>query len=103
MLHSSVHATGLSVCRVVLAVALLSAPQAARAAEFHVNTTLDLRDLSTFDGECNAGPAAGGGVLCSLRAAIMEANRLGGPERHIIHVPAGIYQLTLFADLPQPG
>jgi hypothetical protein len=73
---------------------LLTMPLAAQATEFRVNVTLDLADANIGDGVCSAGPAAGETEACSLRAAIMEANALGGPTRHVIHLPAGLYQLT---------
>ena len=75
-------------------VILLMMPLAASAAEFRVNVTLDLADVNLGDGICSAGPAGGEAEACSLRAAIMEANALGGPDRHVIHLPAGLYQLT---------
>ncbi len=57
-------------------------------ATFVVNTTMDSRDTQPGDGV--AIDSAG---YCSLRAAIMEANELDGPD--IIEIPAGIYTLTI--------
>ncbi len=68
---------------------LLAFPLGAEAATFNVNSTADLVDTNPGNGVC----AAAGGV-CTLRAAIIEANALaGGP--HTINVPAGHYILTI--------
>jgi Immunoglobulin domain/Immunoglobulin I-set domain len=67
-------------------------PQSAATVNtFTVTSTLDLPDLSPGDGVCNADnllPAT-----CTLRAAIMESDFLGGDN--VINVPAGTYTLTL--------
>ena len=47
--------------------------RAATAANFLVNSTADSSDSTPGDGVCNAG-----GGACTLRAAIEEANALGG-------------------------
>lgn len=57
------------------------------AATFRVNATTDAVDATPGDGEC-----ATAGAVCTLRAAVQEANALAGPDR--IRVPAGDYQLT---------
>jgi CSLREA domain-containing protein len=57
-------------------------------AVFTVNTTLDTVDVSPGDGE-----AADNDGLCSLRAAIMEANTLEGPDTIIL--PPGFYEITI--------
>ena len=57
-------------------------------AVFTVNTTLDTVDVSPGDGE-----AADSDGLCSLRAAIMEANALEGPNTIIL--PPGFYEITI--------
>lgn len=57
------------------------------AATFSVNSTVDAPDDTPGDASCQS--AAG----CTLRAAIMEANALEGPD--VILVPAGTYHLTL--------
>jgi len=54
--------------------------------DFDVDTTIDAPDTSPGDGVC-----ATRKQLCSLRAAIEEANSLNG--RQWIHVPNGIYPL----------
>src|SRR5206468_8808141 len=69
-----------------------SAPEAITlgppTATFAVNDTSDTPDLSPGDGVClNANG------LCSLRAAVMEANAL--PGNHTISVPTGTYRLTI--------
>ncbi len=77
---------------------LLLTPLVARAAEFTVTAMYDRPDDIPGDGICASTPDAGMPSACTLRAAIMEANALGGPERHVIHVPAGLYQLTYQSD-----
>jgi CSLREA domain-containing protein len=61
---------------------------AATAATFNVNSVADAVDATPGNGTC----ATAGGV-CTLRAAIMEANAL--PGSHTINVPAGLYALTI--------
>ena len=73
-------------------VSLLGAARPCRAAVFVVNTTLDFADPDLTDGQCGASTI--GGRLCSLRAAIQQANALPG-ESHQINVAAGRYDLTL--------
>ncbi len=58
----------------------------AAAATFTVNSTADLPDVNPGDGLC----AAAGGV-CTVRAAIEEANATPGSD--IIDIPAGTYPL----------
>jgi CSLREA domain-containing protein len=58
------------------------------AAAYTVNSTEDLPDGSPGDGACET--ARGSGV-CTLRAAIMEANAQSGADT--IVVPAGLYRL----------
>ncbi len=53
---------------------------------FTVDTTADLIDENTANGTCLPGS-------CSLRAAIMQADVIAGPDVTII-VPSGIYTLT---------
>src|SRR5438094_4578830 len=78
---------------VLLAVLLsLAAVSAVQAATFTVNSTIDAVDASPGNGKCATSTALRG--VCTLRAAIMEANALaGGP--HTIVLPAGTYELTL--------
>lgn len=62
----------------------------AQAAIFTVTSTVDATDIAPGNGLCET--AAGNGV-CTLRAAIQEANAGGGP--HSITLPAGTFTLTL--------
>lgn len=71
---------------------------AAAAATFTLNTTADLADAVPGDGTCET---ATGNGLCSLRAAILEANALAGPDAII--VPAGTYALGIPGDLENGG
>ena len=77
--------------RAVLACAIFAgvAASPASAANWNVNTTADDTDPN-IDGVCFA-PAAGG--LCSLRAAIQEANGNPGPDNVLL--PPGRYELTV--------
>ncbi len=58
------------------------------AIDFTVNTTVDAVDAVPGDGLC-VSPLGN----CSLRAAVQEANALGGDKT--IYIPAGLYVLTL--------
>ena len=58
------------------------------AATFTVNSTLDAVDAVT-DGVCETAPGNG---VCTLRAAITEANAAPGST---IILPAGTYTLTI--------
>ncbi len=58
---------------------------------FVVNSTLDLPDIFPGTGGCDATVTTP--TVCTLRAAIMEANASGGAD--LIILPAGIYTLTL--------
>lgn len=64
-------------------------PVAVTAADFNVTpgATDDLVDLAPGDGVCDAG-----GGVCTLRAAVQEANQTAAGDR--IVVPAGTYVLT---------
>lgn len=67
---------------------LLLAPAQGHATTFTVNNTADAVDANIGDGICQT--AAG---VCTLRAAIQEANASAGvPD--IINLPAGTYTLT---------
>ena len=72
---------------ILLIGALLYPGASGRAATFTVNTTADTVDANPGDGT-----AADNSGHCSLRAAIMEANALYGPD--MIEVPEGVYLLT---------
>lgn len=64
----------------------LSGP--AGAVDFQVNSALDQIDDDVADGLCHT--AAG---TCTLRAAVMQANRISGAGANI-YLPAGTYTLT---------
>ncbi len=81
-------ATVLSVLPLAVGIGLFA--DEAEAAFFIVNSTLDVPEVSPGDGNCN--PQGGVGNTCTLRAAIMEANALGGA--HTIAVASGTYNLT---------
>ena len=74
--------------RLLITVALVLSPSLAAGATFVVNSTLDAVDAVPADGVC----ATAGGV-CTLRAAVQEANALSGA--HVIMLPAGTYPLTI--------
>jgi hypothetical protein len=69
--------------------ALLAPPPAAFAIDLFVNSTLDQIDDDVTDGICHT--AAG---TCTLRAAVMTANRFTGNVRVDIFLPAGEFHLT---------
>jgi CSLREA domain-containing protein len=72
------------------------------AASFTVNSTADSPDLNPGDGLCKA--RVNGQDVCTLRAAILEAN--ASPGADTITVPAGVYELgipVLNDDLPETG
>src|SRR5438552_177020 len=71
-----------------MAFGTLSSPRIVRATPFLVNSTDDAPDAIPGDGIC----AKLTGV-CTLRAAIMEANMLPGTDT--VTLPAGIYRLTI--------
>jgi CSLREA domain-containing protein len=70
-----------------LAILLLTRP--ALATIYTVNSTLDLPDGNTGDGMCATAPP---GSVCTLRAAVMQANAHTGPD--YITMPSGTYVLT---------
>ncbi|MFC1972119.1 right-handed parallel beta-helix repeat-containing protein [Chloroflexota bacterium] len=65
-------------------------PSPALAATFTVNSNGDATDWNPGDGVCETAPGNG---ICTLRAAIQEANALGGPDT--INLPAGTYTLSI--------
>jgi len=73
---------------VVVVQLLLATPLLAK--DFTVDTVLDLQDGNPGDGVC---AAVTGPPNCSVRAAVQEANALGGV--HTITLPEGIYHLTI--------
>ncbi|HEV7646306.1 MAG TPA: carboxypeptidase-like regulatory domain-containing protein [Pyrinomonadaceae bacterium] len=75
----------LTACLIVLSFSI-----AAAAATFVVNNTGDTLDSSLGDGVC-----ADAGSVCSLRAAIAEANALAGADT--ITLPAGVFTQSIIA------
>ncbi|MEP7305923.1 MAG: choice-of-anchor Q domain-containing protein [Acidobacteriota bacterium] len=69
-------------------IATLAAPAIGQADTFTVNSTLDDVDATPGDGICATSCA-----VCTLRAAIQEANALAGTDTII--VPSGTYTLTI--------
>jgi len=80
--------SNLLVILLLVTLALGSSSQPASAANFTVNDSSDAVDNNPGDGSCDVGAGQ-----CTLRAAIMEANALPGPDT--ITLPAGTYTLTL--------
>lgn len=64
----------------------------AHAAAFLVNSVADLPDGGLADGLCDTGSAPFLTGICTLRAAIQQANATVGPDA--ITLPAGVYTLT---------
>jgi CSLREA domain-containing protein len=71
----------------LFALAISSGPS--MAVTFTVNSTADLADSSTTDLACDAG-----GGVCTLRAAIQQANYPIPLAANTINVPAGTYLLS---------
>jgi large repetitive protein len=87
MLKNSFH-PNVFIIMALLVIAMLVVPQAL-AVTFTVNSTDDLSDDLTIPGTCHTAVNT-----CTLRAAVMQANRTSGLGATII-VPAGIYKLTI--------
>ena len=62
-------------------IAGLSMPQNALAAKFVVNSTDDMVDAAPGDGICET---ALGNHICTLRAAVQEANAFAGPDKIVL-------------------
>ncbi|MGH1342158.1 MAG: choice-of-anchor Q domain-containing protein [Nannocystales bacterium] len=75
-----------SACLVALSTSVASTPAHAASVSFSVDTTNDTVDINPGDGLCR--DAEG---YCSLRAAVMELNALGGGA---VSVPAGTFRLA---------
>src|SRR6266545_1657367 len=76
----------------VLGIVFLSsaATEAGAASLLTVTTTSDGTDVNPGDGVCETAP---GNAVCTLRAAVQEANALAGPDT--VSLPSGTYMLTL--------
>jgi predicted outer membrane repeat protein len=79
-----------------LALLLLSLGAGADAAVFNVTNNSDATDISPGDGLCNILPP-GPPPLCTLRAAIMEANVAATPD--VIQIPGNL-SVLLGSNLP---
>jgi hypothetical protein len=79
--------TSLSLAVALLASTMLAAPHAL-AVVFTVNSTIDEPDDLTVPGVCHTAANT-----CTLRAAVMQANRTNGIAT--IMLPPGIYRLTI--------
>jgi hypothetical protein len=78
-------------CLAVFAVCCLT-PGAAHAATFVVNASWDGVDVAPGDGVCETVVATG---ICTLRAAVMEANRAPHSTIDLTGVPGGIVLLSI--------
>ncbi|HEX7541831.1 MAG TPA: hypothetical protein VF352_06850 [Anaerolineales bacterium] len=79
----------LLVLAMFMAPSVLASPGAPSAVTFTVNSTLDQPDELTIAGTCHTSANT-----CTLRAAVMQANRRSGAGATIL-IPAGIYTLTI--------
>src|SRR5215475_13571899 len=89
--HPGARAAGLSLVLAWLGLALLPTPQA-YAATFAVTTTQDAAHTLPIDGTCTSTLP---GNPCTLRAAVIAANFLGGGPHTINLTVAGTYLLTV--------
>lgn len=79
----------LGVCAVLVVLCLLGS--SVQAATFVVNTTNSDVDATPGDGQCRTA-----GMLCSLRAAVMEANALAGVDTINFNIaPGGVVRIPL--------
>jgi hypothetical protein len=77
-------------CGILLVVCLAAVP--ARGAVFPLNSTNDFGDFAPGDGSCDTSPIAGV-TICTLRAAVQEANALPGDD--VIQLLGNTYTLDL--------
>lgn len=91
-IRGAVHPRPLAVALCIAATALAAAAPASAqfGAHYTVNSTADLPDGDPTDGACATSPP--GPPVCTLRAAVMEANGHAGQDT--ITIPAGTYVLT---------
>lgn len=87
--ESSRRARASLVALLVAAISLLAwAPTASAETTFVVTSAIDAVDARLGDGSCRTSSG-----VCTLRAAIQEANALAGRDR--IEIPAGTYEITV--------
>jgi CSLREA domain-containing protein len=86
-------ALGALVSAIVLVVNIVGIAPKVQAAGLTVNSTTDAVDMTPGDGSC----ATSTGV-CTLRAAIMEANAQGGA--HTVTLPTGTYSILIAPQVP---
>lgn len=65
---------------------------------FYVNSTVDATDVNPGNGVCET---LSGNSVCTLRAAIQEANALGGDNTIVL--PAGTYTITIAGTFEDDG
>ncbi|MGN6184328.1 MAG: CSLREA domain-containing protein, partial [Thermoanaerobaculia bacterium] len=70
-------------------------PIVAHAATFTVNSTADAPDANAGDSVC-----ATSGSVCTLRAAIQEANALAGTDSIFFSIGSGVQTIAPASDLP---
>lgn len=90
----------IALSRVISALSMALLCATVSAATFTVNSTADTPDATPGDGIC-----ATAGAVCTLRAAIEEANALVGADQ--INIPGGTYilasELLIFSDMNLVG
>lgn len=79
--------------RTIIALAFLFTTSLSFSVDFTVNSFSDLIDDSPGDGNCDATEQL---FQCTLRAAIMESNALGGVDT--IYLPAGVFTLSIVGE-----
>lgn len=87
--------------KVLLFMGLIAGVGSSHAATFTVDSIVDWPDLNPGDGVCNF-LAMPGPNRCTLRAAIMEANALAGPDQ-IVLLPNRVYPITIPDAGPDQG
>jgi hypothetical protein len=76
--RSTIAATGFLVALVVASLMLVALGSSAKATTVTVNSTADFADIKPGNGVCDADAATGN--LCTLRAAIQQANATSGAD-----------------------
>jgi hypothetical protein len=89
----------------VLLVGLSATPPAHASTPLTVNSKADLQDINIADGICDADAAIG--QLCTLRAAMQEANAAGGVDTIAFNIPEAFCDpssgvATISPDSPLP-